>query len=112
MIVKIKSGHYAFKSDNGTIDLSVDHMTHEQAEICRLVSLSLRHAVPFQYIVEQLEKSSGDMQAMSRAIARCIKKYIADGSKVSGACENCGEKKLVRIEGCVVCSNCSASKCL
>jgi len=109
-IIKVKSGYYEMKSNGDTLNLSKEHISHEQAEICRLVSLSLRHGVPNHFIVEQLEKSSGDMQAMSRAIARCIKRYIPDGTRVNGSCENCGGK-LIRQEGCVRCSQCTWTKC-
>ena len=50
----------------------------------RTISLSLRHGVPVQFIVEQLMKDrEADLFSFSRVLARCLKKYIADGTKAS-----------------------------
>jgi len=80
----------------------------------RSLSLSLRHGIPVQYVVEQLQKDKhSDMQSFSRAIARVLKCYIPDGTKSSSdkKCTNCGTDGLVYKEGCVTCVNCGNSKC-
>tara|TARA_A100001011_G_scaffold400073_1_gene512140 strand:- start:4921 stop:7446 length:2526 start_codon:yes stop_codon:yes gene_type:complete len=80
----------------------------------RQLSLSLRHGAPIQYVVEQLQKDKeADMFSFSKVIARCLKKYIPDGT-VGGDkyCDACGaEDSLVYQEGCVTCKACGASKC-
>ena len=80
----------------------------------RFISLSLRHGAPIQYVVEQLQKDKeADMFSFSKVIARCLKKYIPDGT-VGGDkdCTECGAKNsLVYQEGCVICKSCGAGKC-
>ena len=80
----------------------------------RTLSLSLRHGVPVQYIVEQLQKDKhSDMGSFSRVIARVLKGYIPDGTKSASdkKCNACGAEGLVYKEGCVTCSACGSSKC-
>lgn len=80
----------------------------------RTLSLSLRHGVPVQYIVEQLQKDKhSDMQSFSRVLSRVLKAYIPDGVKSTSdkTCPSCGADGLVYKEGCVTCVNCSYSKC-
>jgi ribonucleoside-diphosphate reductase alpha chain len=80
----------------------------------RFISLSLRHGAPIQYVVEQLQKDKeADMFSFSKVIARCLKKYIPDGT-IGGDkdCSECGAKNsLVYQEGCVICKSCGAGKC-
>ena len=80
----------------------------------RSLSLSLRHGIPVQYVVEQLQKDKqSDLFSFSRAIARVLKGYIPDGTKSASdkKCSNCGTDGLVYKEGCVTCVNCGNSKC-
>ena len=80
----------------------------------RTLSLSLRHGVPVQFLVEQLMKDKeADLFSLSRIIARCLKKYIADGTKASnGTIINCcSEPNVVYQEGCATCLTCGSAKC-
>jgi ribonucleoside-diphosphate reductase alpha chain len=80
----------------------------------RTISLALRHKVPLQFLVEQLQKDKeADMFSFSRVVARCLKKYIKDGTKVSnGIIENCCESSnIVYQEGCATCLSCGYAKC-
>jgi len=112
-ITKNKRGHYELKaSDDSVIENVCDLLTDEQAVITRMVSLSLRHGSNVSFIVDQLEKAPGDMTNFGKALARTLKKYIKNGSKVTGAnCINCGSSDIVRQEGCQTCSGCGSSKC-
>ena len=80
----------------------------------RTISLALRHGAPIQYVVEQLQKDKEmDMFSFSRVIARCLKKYIQDGT-VGGDkdCPECGAENSLRYqEGCIACTACGFSKC-
>jgi len=80
----------------------------------RFISLSLRHGAPIQYVVEQLHKDKeADMFSFSKVIARCLKKYIPDGT-VGGDkdCTDCGaQDSLAYQEGCVTCKSCGTGKC-
>ena len=80
----------------------------------RTISLALRHGVPIQYLVEQLQKDKDhDLFSFARVVARVLKKYIADGSIPSNkVCDNCGaENTLIYQEGCVTCTSCGFGKC-
>ena len=80
----------------------------------RSLSLSLRHGIPVQYIVEQLQKDKqSDMQSFSRVLARVLKEYIPDGTKSNSdkKCDSCGADGLIYKEGCVSCVSCGTSKC-
>lgn len=89
---------------NGHSDDNADALT-------RLISSGLRHGTAIHFIVEQLEKTKGDLTTFSKVLARTLKKYIEDGVEVNGElCPEC-KNKLVRQSGCVQCSNCSWTKC-
>lgn len=82
--------------------------------LTRALSLSLRHGVPTQYIVEQLKKDKhSDLQSFSNVIGRVLKTYIKDGTTVTSEklCCECGSTSLVYQQGCVSCSACGWSKC-
>ena len=77
----------------------------------------MRHGVPVQYLVEQLQKDKeADLFSFSKVIARVLKKYIKDGTKVSNGiidcnCENREHSKVVYQEGCATCLTCGHAKC-
>jgi ribonucleoside-diphosphate reductase alpha chain len=80
----------------------------------RLLSLSMRHGAPINYVVEQMQKDlDSDMFSFARCIARVLKQYVPDGTKVSGkkTCNDCGSQDLIYQDGCVSCSTCGWSKC-
>jgi ribonucleoside-diphosphate reductase alpha chain len=81
----------------------------------RTLSLSLRHGVPVQFIVEQLRKDKhSDMTSFASAVARVLSKhYIADGTKVTSEkkCSECQSENISYLSGCATCMNCGASKC-
>ncbi|OUU74917.1 MAG: ribonucleoside-diphosphate reductase, adenosylcobalamin-dependent [Methylococcaceae bacterium TMED69] len=80
----------------------------------RTISLALRHGAPVQYLVEQMQKDKeADLFSFSKVIARCLKKYIADGTKASvNVCTNCGaEGTIIYQEGCQTCSACGHGAC-
>jgi ribonucleoside-diphosphate reductase alpha chain len=80
----------------------------------RTISLALRHGAPVQYLVEQLQKDKEmDMFSFSKCIARCLKKYIKDGSKASvTVCDSCSaEGTIIYQEGCELCTSCGGGKC-
>lgn len=111
-LTKVKRGRYDLECEGIIIENIVEHFeTNEQEALSRMISTSLRHGADIKFIVEQLNKSEGNITSFSKAIGRTLKKYIKDGEKSSETCPNCGSKNLVYQEGCVVCLNCSISKC-
>ena len=117
-----------FKTLNSKYDLSVGEGDDElilkdvvsvfdnpnHAGYTRVISTSLRHGVPVQYLFEQMQKDKEmDMFSFSKVIARCLKNYIDNGTSASDKiCSECGaEDSLVYQEGCVTCKSCGAGKC-
>lgn len=111
-ITKVKRGQYKLEADTGEVLESVTELSENDEEaITRLVSTSLRHHVDIAYIVHQLEKTKGGLQNFAKCISRVLKKYVKNGTKVSGEeCKECGGE-LVRVEGCLSCKSCGYSKC-
>jgi ribonucleoside-diphosphate reductase alpha chain len=94
------------------INTLFDNPTH--SAFTRTLSLTLRHRIPINFIVEQLQKGKNDdMFSFSKVLARVLKTYIPNGTKSAGDkhCNSCGSDSLVYVEGCVTCSACSWSKC-
>lgn len=92
-----------------------DNTTH--AAFTRMISLSLRHFVPVCFLVEQMtkgaDKDNENIYGFSRAMARVLKNYIEDGTRVRSDkfCPSCKQDTLIYKEGCVSCSACSYTKC-
>jgi ribonucleoside-diphosphate reductase alpha chain len=82
-----------------------------QGALTRTISLALRHSIPIQFIVEQIQKEK-DMFSFSKSLARVLKTYIPDGTKAANGedCPECNSKLLYQ-EGCKTCVNCGWSKC-
>jgi ribonucleoside-diphosphate reductase alpha chain len=112
-LTKIKKGRYDLQCEGGLNieDLSQHFETTEQEALTRMISWGLRHGGGVQFAVEQLNKSEGTIVSFAKAIARTLKKYIPEDGNTGEPCPNCGEKSLVYQEGCMVCLQCSASKC-
>jgi len=82
----------------------------------RLVSGILRHGMPLpnlMVLLDKLDFGDSDMIASWRnGVKRMIKKYIKDGTKISGEeCPSCHSHNIVYKEGCKTCLDCNWSKC-
>lgn len=113
-----------FNKQNSRYDLIVDDIrinnltkifeNKNYEVLTRMLSLSLRHGASPNFLVEQLQKDpESDFFSFSRGIARVLKKYIKDGTKVATDkfCSNCNADGLKYVEGCATCSFCGYSKC-
>ena len=112
-LCKIKKGRYDLLKDGNVYSEDItSKITDEQDVLTRMVSTALRHGADITYIVEQLNKSNGDITSFSKAIARTLKKYVNEEKMVSRAtCTECGSNNLVFEEGCLSCKECGSSKC-
>ena len=110
--------HYDFeKPEDETIIQDIGNIFENSTNsaFSRILSLSLRHGSPVQYVVEQLIKGSdkdSDLFSFSKVMSRVLKTYVKDGTKPSQKkCEACGSTNLAFQQGCVSCLDCSHSKC-
>ncbi len=111
-IIKEKTSVYTLKIAGKRSDYILKDITsvfdNEWATLGRLVSMSLRHDVPLQFIVDQLNKSKR-FGTFSKGMARVLKKYIEE-KQLEEKCPECGE--LLKYEGgCSSCPSCGYSKC-
>jgi ribonucleoside-diphosphate reductase alpha chain len=121
-ILKIDSGKYMLiQKDAPTLRADsmgyyklgeiVEKLTDEQKAITRLVSTALRHGTEIKFIVEQLNKTQGDLTSFNQAIARVLKGYMKDGDMIKGqVCDVCGNG-MVMENGCLICKSCGNTKC-
>lgn len=108
-----RSVYELYDSNNNCICNNItNYCSSDMEALARLTSLSLRHQVAdLHFVVQQLEKVKGEMNAICKLLARALKKYIPDGTEIKGEeCKECGGK-LVRQEGCIICVGCGYSKC-
>lgn len=111
-VKKESRGKYILINNNTKYTLSNSHNDPTADALTRLISTSLRHGVDISFIVDQLEKTKGEMISFTKVLGRTLKKYIKDGTKVCGQkCDSCGSTNLVRENGCVTCRDCGGSKC-
>jgi ribonucleoside-diphosphate reductase alpha chain len=89
------------------------HFTNEAFSTnARVISMCLRHGIPVQFVVDQLQKDENEeLFSFNKVVARVLKKYIADGTSSSSKCSSCGKDGMVYQEGCATCKSCGYSKC-
>ena len=93
-------------------DITNTFKNQDYGSLTRMVSTSLRHGVPINFIVEQLQKDpNSDLYAFNRVLARVLKTYIPEGLAISKICSECQQPGLVYQEGCMTCTNCGYAKC-
>lgn len=111
-LVKINRGRYDLYENEEVFSEDItSEMNSEQEVVTRLISTALRHGADIKFIVEQLNKSHGDITSFNKAISRTIKKYIPDGAKSTVSCNDCGSNNVIFEEGCNKCLDCGSSKC-
>ena len=110
ILKKDKSKGYQMIVGKWTIEGVVSLGKEDNKEaLTRMVSTSLRHGVPIQFLVDQLSKTNDDITSYSKAMGRVLKKYVLDSSGVK--CQSCGSSNVTIQEGCFVCRDCGGSKC-
>jgi len=124
-IIKSKDDNGESRYDFQYIDKNGFRVTHEGLSrsfdrvywnYAKLISGVLRHGMPLTKVVDlvnDLNVESDTINSWKKGIARSLKKFIPDGTKVEKAsCENCGESSsLAYVEGCLSCNACGHSKC-
>lgn len=81
----------------------------------KLISGTLRHGMPLEKVVELINRMELNLESINNwkaGVARALKRYIPDGTEVSGQkCSNCGSSEVMYQEGCLTCKSCGSSKC-
>lgn len=92
-------------------DLKEIYDNPEQRVITRSVCRELRHGIPVEFTVRDLEDHEGTMTDYASALARVLKRYVTKAGWMAKTCSQCGSKEFRLIEGCVQCISCMSSKC-
>lgn len=81
----------------------------------KLISGILRHGMPINHVIELVSKLTFDNDTINTwksGVARALKKYVQDGTKVEGEkCPNCSQETIIFSGGCKNCTSCGWSKC-
>ncbi len=80
----------------------------------KLISGVLRHGMPIPSVVNLVKSLRLDSESINNwknGVERALKRYIPDGTKAKGKCEECQSTNLIYQEGCLICRNCGSSKC-
>ncbi len=82
----------------------------------KLISGVLRHGMPVVdaiNLISSLRLDNESINTWSAGVVRSLKKYIPNGTKAKSdqKCEECDSHSLIYQEGCLICTECGASKC-
>ena len=109
---------FQFKNKRGyklTIEGLDGKFNPEFWNYAKLISGVLRYGMPIDQaikLVQGMELNDESINTWKNGVERALKKYLPDGSEAKGQkCPNCGFETLIYQEGCLICTNCGASKC-
>jgi len=81
----------------------------------KLISGVLRYGMPIDQViklVQGMDLKDESINTWKNGVERALKKYLPNGTEAKGQkCPNCGHETLVYQEGCLICTNCGASRC-
>ena len=81
----------------------------------KLISGVLRYGMPIEQViklVQGMELNSESINTWKNGVERALKKYLPNGTEAKGQkCPSCNLETLIYQEGCLLCTNCGASKC-
>jgi len=81
----------------------------------KLISGVLRYGMPIDQViklVQGMELNNESINTWKNGVERALKKYLPNGTEAKGQkCPNCGHETLIYQEGCLICTNCGASRC-
>ena len=109
---------FQFKNKRGykmTIEGLDGKFNPEYWNYAKLISGVLRYGMPIDQViklVQGMELNSESINTWKNGVERALKKYLPNGMEAKGQkCPNCGMETLIYQEGCLICTNCGASKC-
>tara|TARA_R110002049_G_scaffold296979_1_gene485635 strand:- start:333 stop:2891 length:2559 start_codon:yes stop_codon:yes gene_type:complete len=109
---------FQYKNKRG-YKTTIEGLSHkfnpEYWNYAKLISGTLRHGMPIEKVadlINSLQLNNESINTWKNGVARALKKYVVDGTKVKGQkCENCNSTTLIYQEGCLTCKDCGSSKC-
>ena len=109
---------FQFENKRGyktTVEGLSEKFNPEYWNYAKLISGVLRYRMPIDHVirlVSSLQLKDQSINTWKNGVERALKKYIADGTQAKGQkCPVCGNESLVYQEGCLICTNCGASRC-
>ena len=114
------SHRYDFQFENRrgyktTVEGLSEKFNPEYWNYAKLISGVLRYRMPISHVIKlvsSLQLKNESINTWKVGVERALKKYIADGTAAKGqVCPSCGQETLVYQEGCLICTNCGASRC-
>ena len=109
---------FQFKNKRGyktTVEGLSEKFNPEYWNYAKLISGVLRYRMPIDHVIKlvgSLQLKDESINTWKNGVERALKKYISDGTKAAGqTCPVCGQETLVYQEGCLICTNCGASRC-
>lgn len=109
---------FQFKNKRGykmTIEGLDGKFDPEYWNYAKLISGVLRYGMPIDQViklVQGMELNNESINTWKNGVERALKKYLPNGTEAKGqTCPNCGLETLIYQEGCLICTNCGASKC-
>jgi len=122
-VVKNKKRNYTLTDEDGNVLIQniIDEENHIDPKIgleTRRFSLELRHRIPAEFIVQQIDNSNEHLNSFSKVVGRLFKtKYLESGVAVSTGmeCPECAKEgkteQMIKQSSCVKCPACHYSKC-
>lgn len=114
------SHRYDFQFENKrgyktTVEGLSEKFNPEYWNYAKLISGVLRYRMPIDHVIKlvgSLQLKNESINTWKNGVERALKKYVVDGTSASGLkCPACGQETLVYQEGCLICTNCGASRC-
>ena len=109
---------FQFKNKRGykmTIEGLDGKFNPEFWNYAKLISGVLRYGMPIDQViklVQGMELNNESINTWKNGVERALKKHLPNGMEAKGQkCPNCGHETLVYQEGCLICTNCGASRC-
>ena len=114
------SHRYDFQFENKrgyktTVEGLSEKFNPEYWNYAKLISGVLRYRMPIDHVIKlvgSLQLKDESINTWKNGVERALKKYVADGTQAKGQkCPVCGHESLIYQEGCLICTNCGASRC-
>ncbi len=109
---------FQFENKRGyktTVEGLSEKFNPEYWNYAKLISGVLRYRMPIDHVIKlvsSLQLKDESINTWKNGVERALKKYIVDGTQAKGQkCPVCGHESLVYQEGCLICTNCGASRC-